>query len=68
MSEEYLMDYIPDKDLFKAVMLARKMIRGGKSPQIAITRAANYYRKNPSAVAFYVGQAGGRKKAKEGYK
>lgn len=64
MSEKYLMDYIPDKDLFKAIMFARKMIRGGERPQIAITQAAKYYRKDPADVAFYVGQAGGRKKAK----
>ena len=64
MNEKYLMDYIPDKDLFKAIMFARRMIRDGEKPQIAITQAAKYYRKNPADVAFYVGQAGGRKRAK----
>jgi hypothetical protein len=53
----YGMDYIPDKQLFAAVMWARKMIREGMTPEIAIARAANYQRKSVHDVAHYVGQA-----------
>lgn len=37
------MDYISDKELFKAVMFAKKMIRDGTRIDIAIYRAATYY-------------------------
>jgi hypothetical protein len=55
----YVMDYIPDKTLFAAVMFARKMIREGTPPGIANTRAAAYYEVSVRDVARYVGQAGG---------
>lgn len=58
---EYLMDYIPDKDMFKAVMWAVKMIRSGTSPSIAIRRAAYHYDVDMADVAHYVGQRGGRR-------
>lgn len=57
---EYQMDYIPDKNLYKAVMFARKMRRSGTKPQIAIRKAAYYYEVDMSDVAYYMGQAGGR--------
>jgi hypothetical protein len=50
------MDYIEDKTLYKAVMFARSMIRKGTPPQTAIYRAANYYQRNVSDVAHFVGQ------------
>ena len=55
----WVMDYISDKDLYKAVMFARKMIRNGTPPGIANARAAQYYKVSTSDVAQYVGQAGG---------
>lgn len=56
----YKMDYIPEAQVFKAVMFARSMIRNGERPQIAIYRASRYYKVNQSKVAHYVGQVGGR--------
>jgi hypothetical protein len=53
----YGMDYIGDKQLFAAVMFARRMIHEGTSPGIAITRAANYHEMPVRDVARYVGQA-----------
>jgi hypothetical protein len=55
----YMMDYIPDKLLFKAVMFARKMMREGTPPAVANTRAAGYYGVAVSEVAYYTGQAAG---------
>lgn len=59
----YIMDYIPDKDLYKAVMFACKMIRNGTNPSIAIRRASYYYEVDMADVSHYVGQRGGRKRA-----
>lgn len=59
----YIMDYIPDKNLYRAVMYARKMMQDGKSAPIAIRRAAHFYDCDMSDVAHYVGQCGGRKSA-----
>ena len=59
----YKMDFIPDKELFKAVMFARKMIYQGTRVDIAIYRAAVYYGYDTSDVAHYIGQRGGRTNA-----
>jgi hypothetical protein len=53
------MDFIPDKNLFKAVMFARDMIRDGTPAGVAISRAARYYGYESNEVARYVGQAAG---------
>lgn len=58
----YIMDYISDKDTYKAVMFACQMIREGTSPSIAIRKAAYYYETDIEDVAYYVGQRGGRKR------
>ena len=58
MSQEHLMDYIPDKTVYKAVMFARKMIREGTKPPIANTRAAKFYGVPVKDVAHYTGQTG----------
>lgn len=58
---DYIMDYIPDKNLFKAVMFARKMKRDGRSAENAIRTASRYYDVDMSDVAHYMGQVGGRK-------
>ena len=57
---EYVMDYINDRDTYKAVMYARKMIRSGTRPPIAIRKAAFYYQVNIGDVAHYIAQVGGR--------
>lgn len=56
---KYLMDWIPDKDIFRAVMFARQMIREGTYPGRAVKIAANYYKVVSGDVAHYVGQAAG---------
>jgi len=55
----YRMDYIPDKELFKAVTFARSMISDGTSPGRAFRVAANYYRVDRDDVAHYVAQYAG---------
>lgn len=55
--------FIP-KHLFPAVMFAKKMIREGESPQLAIYKAAQYYDVETSDVASYVGR---KHNAKSGY-
>lgn len=55
----YRMDYIADKDLFKAVCFSRKMISEGVAPGIAHKRAASYYGVDPHDVAKYTGQYAG---------
>lgn len=59
---KYLMDYIPDKELYKAVMWARKMTREGRDASNAIRIAANYYDVDMSDVARYMAQVSARKK------
>lgn len=59
----YQMDYIADKDLYRAVMFARKMISEGTAIGLAIYRAATYYGYDSSEVAKYIGQRGGRRAA-----
>lgn len=55
---KYLTNYIDDKQLYKAVMFARKMIRQGGIPAYCIHRAARYYNRPTYVVAHYVGQVG----------
>ena len=57
----YVVDYIPDKGLYKAVMFATKMIRNGTQPSHSIRVASQYYGKDMSDIAHYVGQRGQRK-------
>ena len=57
---DYAMDYIADKNLYKAVMWARKMRREGKPARDAIRIAARYYRVSDKDIAYYMGQVGGR--------
>jgi hypothetical protein len=59
----YKMDFIADKELYKAVMFAKKMIKDGTRIDIAIYRAATYYGYSSSDVAHYIGQRGGRTNA-----
>lgn len=57
---KYAMDYIEDKDVYKAVMFARKMRRDGRSAENAIRIASRYYDVDMSDVAHFMGQVGGR--------
>lgn len=61
----YPMDFIPDKELFKAVMFARQMIKQGPRVDIACYRAATYYGFQTCEVAHYIGQRGGRSNAQK---
>lgn len=58
---EHPMEYISDKDVFKAVMFACKMIRQGKHPRKAVEIASYYHNVDKEKVHHYVGQRGGRK-------
>lgn len=60
----YLMEYIQDKALYKAVMWSRKMIREGLDPRLAHSRAAKYHRVSIHDVAHHVGTVGGNVQAK----
>lgn len=61
----YPMDFIPDKELFKAVMFARQMIKQGLRVDISCYRAATYYGFQTCEVAHYIGQRGGRSNAQK---
>ncbi len=62
---DYIMDYISDKDTYKAVMFAAKMMREGKDKQQAIRTASRYYDVDMTDVAHYLGQRGGRRRVEE---
>lgn len=59
----YPMDYIKDKDLFKAVMFACDLLKQGKSYTKSIGLASSYYDVNPDDVRHFVSQRSGRKQA-----
>ena len=59
----YDMDYIDDKDTFKAVMWVCKMLKEGKTYNSAIGIACRYYDVNPNDVRHFVAQRSGRKQA-----
>ena len=58
---KYAMDYIKDKNVYKAVMFACRMIREGRHPAGACEIAADYYGVSQKKVHHYVSQRGGRK-------
>lgn len=53
-------DHIDDKQVFKAVLFAIKMIRSGTPPNIANARAATYYGVAVADVAYFGGQHAAR--------
>lgn len=59
----YAMDYIDDKDTFKAVMYACNLLQKGISYNKAIGIACNTYDANPDDVRHFVSQRSGRKQA-----
>ena len=62
---DYIMDYIDDKDTYKAVMFACKMIREGRSFNQAIRTASRYYDVDMDDVRHYVSQRGRRRQVEE---
>lgn len=62
----FLMDYIEDKEIFKAVMFARKLMRQGKPARKANYIAAHYYGVSISDVAHYTGQTAGTYAGRQG--
>ena len=59
----YSMDFISDKNTFKAVMFACELLKKGESYTKAIGVACRYYGANPDDVRHYVSQRSGRKQA-----
>lgn len=59
----YFMDYIPDRNTYKAVMFACNMLKKGESYNKAIGIACSYYDANPDDVRHFVSQRSGRKQA-----
>lgn len=57
---DYIMDYIADKDTYKAVMFACRMIRQGTNYNQAIRTACRYYDCDMDDVRHYVSQRGSR--------
>lgn len=57
---DYIMDYISDKDTYKAVMFACKLLREGKQYNQAIRTASRYYDVDTDDVKHYVSQRSGR--------
>lgn len=64
MGNNFIMGFIKDKTLYKAVMYSRHLIRKGKRPGLSNYIAAKYYKVKVSDVALHVGQVGGRSKQK----
>ena len=59
----YSMDYIPDKNTYKAVMFACELLKKGESYTKAIGVSCTYYDANPDDVRHYVSQRSARKQA-----
>lgn len=59
----YSMDYIDDKNTFKAVMFACDLLKKGNSYTKSIGIASRYYNVNPDDIRHFVSQRSGRKQA-----
>ena len=57
---EYVMDYIADKDLYKAAMFAKKMCKNGTAFHTACGIAARTYGVRYEDVQKYMAQSSGR--------
>lgn len=55
-------DFIEDKDTFKAVQFARKLIKDGMAVGLATWKAARYYEAPLDDVRKFVAQVGARKR------
>jgi hypothetical protein len=58
--------YIPERQLYAAVLFAPKMIREGTPPGLANWKAARHYGVSTSDVAHYTGLVAGRAKGARG--
>lgn len=63
MKHKYVMDYIEDPVVYKAVMFACNLLKKGNSYNSAILISSNYYRVDPDDVRHYVSQRSGRSQA-----
>jgi hypothetical protein len=61
----YSMDFISDRNTYKAVMFACDLLKKGNSYTKAIGIACRYYDANPNDVRHFVSQRSGRKQANE---
>ena len=59
----YSMDFISNKNTYKAVMFACDLLKKGNSYIKSIGIACKYYNANPEDVKHYVSQRSGRKQA-----
>lgn len=62
---DYIMDYISDKDVYKAVMFACQMVRQGRDFHTAVRIASRYYDVDMDDVRHYVSQRGRRRQVEE---
>lgn len=62
-NSSHVMDYIPDKDLYAAVMFACKMVKDGTDYHDAVRRASRYYDVEADDVRHYMSQRSGRTRA-----
>lgn len=58
--DQYIMGYIKDKDVYKAVMFACSLLKKGKSYHDAVRIAASYYDADIEQVRHYMSQRSGR--------
>ena len=69
MTKKYYMPFIKDKDLYKAIVFAKRLIvQEGMAAGLANYKAAKYYDVNVSKVARYVGTFAVNKKNRKDYR
>lgn len=59
----YSMDYIDDKNTYKAVMFACNLLKKGNSYTKSVAIASKYYDANPDDVRHFLSQRSGRSQA-----
>ena len=67
MKHRYSMDFIDDKQTYKAVMFACDMLKNGTAYSKAVRVASDYYDVDPYEVRHYLSQKSGRKQANISY-
>ena len=60
---EFVMDYIEDKAVLKAVMFACSLLKKGKNYSSAVRIASRYYDVDAGDVRHYLSQRSGRSQA-----
>ena len=58
---KYMMDYISDKDTYKAVMFACKLLRDGRDFHDAVRIASYTYKVDRADIRHYVSQRSARR-------